>query len=88
MLGSLDCMHVCWKNCPVAYQGLYQGKEVYSKIVLKAVADNNLWFWHAAFGFAGRSNDFSILDVSPLHICFWLDHTPKLIWNIGGRLLI
>jgi hypothetical protein len=21
MIGSLDCTHVCWKNCPVAWQG-------------------------------------------------------------------
>ena len=27
MMGSLDCMHVLWKNCPKAYQGAFQGKE-------------------------------------------------------------
>ena len=50
MLGLLDCMHVCWKNCPIAYQGAYQGKEKFSTLVLDSIADHNLWFWHAAFG--------------------------------------
>ena len=53
MLGSLDCMHVHWKNCPIAYQGPYQGKEKFSTLVLEAITDHYLWFWHAAFGFTG-----------------------------------
>ena len=30
MLGSLDFMHVHWKNCPITYQGSYLGKEKYT----------------------------------------------------------
>ena len=70
MLGSLDCMHFCWKNCPIASQGSYLGKERFTTIVLEAVVDNNMWFWHAAFGFVGSCYDINILDVSLLHTCF------------------
>ncbi len=34
MLGSLDCSHTIWKNCPKAWAGSYQGKENNLSIVL------------------------------------------------------
>jgi Plant transposon protein len=66
MLGSLDCIHVEWKNCLVAWQGALQEKEGVSTIVLEAVADFNLWIWHASFGYAGSINDINIWEQSPL----------------------
>jgi Plant transposon protein len=65
MFGSLDCMHSVWKNCPVAWQGSYKGKEKKCTIVLEAISDYHLWFWHAAFGYAGTLNDVNILNLSP-----------------------
>ena len=71
MLGSLDCMHLHWKNCPITYQGAYQGKEKFSTLVLEAITDLNLWFWHVAFGFAGSCNDIKqFLDGSHCKIDF------------------
>ena len=35
--------------------------------MLEAIADHNLWFWHAVFGLAGSCNDINLIDVSPLH---------------------
>ena len=66
MFGSLDCMHTWWKNCPVAWKGSYKGKEKRSTIVLEAACDYHLWFWHAAYGYAGTLNDINILNMSPL----------------------
>jgi hypothetical protein len=66
MMGLLDCMHWCWKNCPVADQGQYTGKEKEPTIVLEAVASYDLWIWHAFFGLPGTLNDINILDQSPI----------------------
>ncbi|KAG2208078.1 hypothetical protein INT47_010440 [Mucor saturninus] len=38
MLGSLDCMHWAWKNCPTAYHGQYTGKEKKPTMILEAVS--------------------------------------------------
>ncbi|XP_073061723.1 uncharacterized protein [Primulina eburnea] len=50
MLGSLDCMHWRWKNCPTAGAGQYTGRSGRPTIILEAVADYNMWIWHAYFG--------------------------------------
>ena len=70
MLGSLDCSHVGWKNCPVAWQGQYDGKEDKPTIVMEAMCDYNVWFWHVVFGFPGTLNDINIWDRSPLLAAF------------------
>jgi hypothetical protein len=67
MLGCLDCLHVYWKNCPVAWQGQFKnGRYKYSSVVVEAMVDHNLWFWHASVGHAGTQSDINIWDVSPL----------------------
>ena len=55
MFGSLDCMHTRWKNCPKAWQQSFKsGKESGGPtVVLEALSDYHLWFWHASFGYAG-----------------------------------
>jgi hypothetical protein len=89
MVGSLDCMHVSWKNCPVAWQGQFQGKEAYPSIVLEAMCDYNLYFWHHEFGSAGTLNDISIWDLSGLHKAFvdgtWSENVD-FEYSINGEL--
>jgi hypothetical protein len=66
MLGSLDCMHWHWKNCPKAWAGQYTGKENGPTIIAEAVATYDLWIWHLFFGMPGSNNDLNVLDRSPL----------------------
>ena len=68
MFGSLDCMHTYWKNCPKAWQGQYKKgghTKSMASIVLEAISDYHLWFWHASYGYAGTLNDLNVLNMSP-----------------------
>ncbi|CAK8578759.1 unnamed protein product [Lathyrus sativus] len=65
MLGSIDCMHWEWKNCPVAWKGQFsRGDHGKHKIMLEAVASQDLWIRHAYFGTAGSKNDINVLNTS------------------------
>ena len=67
MLGSLDCMLTKWKNCPMEWQGNFKGREKsMCTIVMEAVSDYYLWFWHVCYGNPGSMNDCNVLDMSPL----------------------
>lgn len=65
-LGSWDCQHWHWKNCPVAWAGQFTGKEKDPTVVLEAIADGELWIWGCYFGSPGSMNDINVLDTSPL----------------------
>ncbi|XP_071687509.1 uncharacterized protein [Rutidosis leptorrhynchoides] len=44
MLGSIDCMHWGWKNCPFGWKGQFtRGDHGYPKIMLEAVASYDTW---------------------------------------------
>ncbi|XP_071683717.1 uncharacterized protein [Lolium perenne] len=67
MLGSIDCMHWQWRNCPVAHAGQFtRGDIKHPTIILEAVASYDRWIWHAFFGVAGSNNDLNVLNQSPL----------------------
>ena len=43
MVGSIDCMHWEWKNCPTSWKGQYACGSRKPTIVLEAVASQDLW---------------------------------------------
>ena len=62
MLGSVDCIHWKWKNCPCAWKGQYCGHIREPTIILEAVASYDFWICHAFFGLSESNNDINGLE--------------------------
>lgn len=73
IIGSLDCMHTIWNECPVAWQGSHKSVKGNPSSVREAISDYNIWFWHASFRSCGTLNDKTILDLTPFRAfaCWW-----------------
>ncbi|XP_071700022.1 uncharacterized protein [Rutidosis leptorrhynchoides] len=85
MLGSLDCMHWAWKNCPYRFNGHYtRGDHGYPTIMLEAVASYDLWIWHAYFGPTGSNNDINVLNQSDLFNDLLQDNAPACNFSVSG----
>ncbi|XP_024013606.1 uncharacterized protein LOC112087825 [Eutrema salsugineum] len=85
MIGSIDCMHWEWKNCPTAWKGQYTGGSGKPTIVLEAVASYDLWIWHAFFGPPGTLNDLNVLDRSPVFDDIIQGKAPRVNFYVNGR---
>lgn len=83
MLGSIDCMHWKWKNCPTELHGMYQGHVHEPTIILEAVASKDLWIWHAFFGMPGSHNDINVLHRSPLFAKLAEGKAPEVNYSIN-----
>ncbi|XP_062203838.1 uncharacterized protein LOC133906074 [Phragmites australis] len=85
MLGSIDCMHWRWKNCPTAWSGSFRGHVNAPTIILEAVASQDLWIWHAFFGMPGSLNDINVLHRSHLLDNLAGGVAPKVQYSINGH---
>ncbi|XP_048595740.1 putative nuclease HARBI1 isoform X1 [Brassica napus] len=85
MIGSIDCMHWQWKNCPTAWKGQYTRGSGKPTIVLEAVASQDLWIWHAFFGLPGTLNDINVLDRSPVFDDILQGRAPKVKFKVNNH---
>jgi hypothetical protein len=85
MLGSIDCMHCKWKNCPKAWHGLYCGKSRDPTIVLEAVASHDLWVGIVFFGFPRSLNDINVLLRSYLFAKLASGEAPACNYKVNGH---
>ena len=85
MLGSIDCMHWEWKNCPKGWKGLYQGRNKHVSIILEAVASDDLWIWHTFFGTPGTCNDIIVLRKSLVFDDIYQGRAHEVTYNVNGN---
>ncbi|XP_024315894.1 uncharacterized protein LOC100825708 [Brachypodium distachyon] len=85
MLGSIDCMHWRWKNCPTAWKGQYTGHVDGPTMILEAVASQYLWIWHSFFGLPGSLNGINVLQRSPLFQKLTSGTAPELEYVVNGN---
>ncbi|XP_059625384.1 uncharacterized protein LOC132268570 [Cornus florida] len=85
MLGSIDCMHWVWKNCPTGWHGIHKGRNHKPTLILEAVTSKDLWIWHAFFGMAGSNNDVNVLDHSPVFNSLINGTMPPINYEVNGH---
>ncbi|KAB1199633.1 hypothetical protein CJ030_MR0G018646 [Morella rubra] len=85
MLGSIDCMHWTWKNCPTSWKGMYCDYKCEATIILEAVASYDLWIWHAFFGLPGSNNDINVLEKSFMFTELAQGCAPRVNYSINGH---
>jgi len=86
MLGSIDCTHVEWLNCPKHLRGQYtRGDHGVPTIMLEVTASQDLWIWHAYFGAPGSNNDINVLNQSDLYLTERNGTAPNTSFYVNGR---
>uniref|UniRef100_A0A0D3C1T8 DDE Tnp4 domain-containing protein n=1 Tax=Brassica oleracea var. oleracea TaxID=109376 RepID=A0A0D3C1T8_BRAOL len=84
MIGSIDCMHWEWKNCPTAWKCQYSRGSGKPTIVLEAVASYDQWIWHAFFGPPCTLNYINVLDRSPVFDEIINGQAPQVTFFVNG----
>ncbi|KAL7616977.1 hypothetical protein Lser_V15G01900 [Lactuca serriola] len=85
MVGSIDCMHLEWKNCPTAWAGQYVGRSGKTTKFLEVVASYDLWIWHTFFGTAGSFDDINVLQRFPLFDDVLAGRALKVSYTVNDR---
>ena len=85
MMGSIDCTHWRWKNCPIAWQGMYQDRNHNRSIVAEAIAGHDMYFFQAFVGLPGSLNDINIMNQTTMQRNYMNSIAIDHKYNIGGK---
>lgn len=83
MLGSIDCTHWNWGNCPMAWAGQFQDRTGIRSVIAEAVAGHDMYFWHCCLGFPGSINDIQVLGRSTISMAYLESPAATVEYTIG-----
>ena len=83
MLGSIDCTHWEWKNCPVPWQGQFQDRNGHRSVIAEAIAGHDMYFWHVFLGCPGSLNDLNVMGVSSLASTYMESAARTMKYTVG-----
>ncbi|WVZ49381.1 LOW QUALITY PROTEIN: hypothetical protein U9M48_000748 [Paspalum notatum var. saurae] len=79
MLGSIDCMHWRWENCPTAWKGQFvTGRYGVPTIILEALRIISIFGMHS-------NNDINVLNQSPLFTEVIKGEAPRVQFSVNGK---
>jgi hypothetical protein len=64
---------------------MYKGHNGACNVVLEALADQDLWIWHALFGMTGSHNDINVLQCSDVFQMLIEGNAPLVQFEINGH---
>ena len=85
MLGSIDCTHWVWKNCPYPWQGQYQDRDGNRSVIAEAIVGSDIYFWHVFLGVPVSQNDLHVLGVSSLFFKYLQSGAATRKFKIGDQ---
>lgn len=85
MIGSIDCMHWKWKNCPKGWSGAFSSRKGYPTVILEAVASYDTHIWHAFFGTPGAQNDLNVLGASNVFARVINGSAPEVCFKVNDN---
>jgi len=84
-IGSLNCSHWEWRNCPKAFAGMQQNRHGKRSVVTDTVCHEDLWIWHLFVGCPGSHNDVNVMHVSPLYLSFTNGEWPPRTFSFTAN---
>ena len=84
MLGSIDCTHWNWQNCPMAWAGQFHDRNRIRSVIAEAIAGSDMYFWHCCLGFPGSINDRQVLGRSTISMAYLESPAASVEYTIGG----
>ena len=64
-IGSIDCTHINWENCPQVWQNMFTGKSGGPTVKFEVVVDHDRRVLHVSEAFTGVAHDQSVMENDP-----------------------